>query len=242
MTKTITLKFPQWQGGGNPNYAFGADLLEWLIPKNDAIPIFEVLVNRNSDIKLKVENGVLGESVLLHQLQETRDILKKEKPDKLIILGGDCSIAQEPFDYLHGIYGEKLGIIWLDAHPDISSPESMEHYHAMVLAELLGEGAESFADQVQHPFSTKQILFAGLQESLPHEESFIERHQIERISPESLFENSDKIIEWINKNGFEKVAIHFDLDVLNPKYFRSILPAKPYLEDFPAAIGNLTLA
>lgn len=32
------------------------------------------------------------------------------------------------------------------------------------------------------------------------------------------------------------------MDVLTPKDFRSILPAEPYLEDFPAAIGEMTLA
>lgn len=33
--KTVRLLMPQWQGGNNPNYSFGAELLAWLAPNND---------------------------------------------------------------------------------------------------------------------------------------------------------------------------------------------------------------
>ncbi len=36
--KTIRLLMPQWQGGDNPNYSFGAELLAWLAPDNDQTP------------------------------------------------------------------------------------------------------------------------------------------------------------------------------------------------------------
>ncbi len=31
--KTVRLLMPQWQGGNNPHYSFGAELLAWLAPK-----------------------------------------------------------------------------------------------------------------------------------------------------------------------------------------------------------------
>lgn len=241
MTKTIRLTFPQWQGGNLTNYATGAEVLEWLVPKNDTIPSFEVPVVRNFSEKLAEEDGVLAQSDLLLQLHAIRSILDVEQPDKLIILGGDCSIDQEPFDYLHGKYGKKLGVIWLDAHPDISSPKDFNQYNTMVLSNLLGEGAPILEKEVRNPLSSNQVIYAGLQKLLPHEEEFVTRHNIERISPEELFENSNRLVEWIQKNGFEKVAIHFDVDVLDPKDFRMILPAMPHMTDFPAEVGALSL-
>ncbi len=46
-----------------------------------------------------------------------------------------------PFDYLHGIY-KKTGIIWIDAHPDVSTiNDGYPMAHAMVLGSLMGGGA-----------------------------------------------------------------------------------------------------
>ena len=44
----------------------------------------------------------------------------KKTATHIIIFWGDCSFFQTPFDYLKGKYGKNLGIIWLDAHPDVS--------------------------------------------------------------------------------------------------------------------------
>ena len=35
------------------------------------------------------------------------------------------------------------------------------------------------------------------------------------------------MLDWIEANGIEHVAIHFDLDVLDPRNFRSVLFARP---------------
>lgn len=45
------------------------------------------------------------------------------------------------------------------------------------------------------------------------------------------------------QNGIKHVAVHWDLDVLDPDDFKSILPAEPYLDrsQFGAAIGSMTL-
>ena len=70
-----------------------------------------------------MQNGIYEESTLLNQLQCAYNILQTKNPDRVITIGGDCSISQPAFDFLHGKYPEKTCIIWLDAHPDISSPE-----------------------------------------------------------------------------------------------------------------------
>ncbi|HSE39672.1 MAG TPA: arginase [Acidobacteriota bacterium] len=66
-----------------------------------------------------------------------------------VILGGDHSIAIGSAAGVAAYYkkrNERIGIIWLDAHTDINTPESTPsgNVHGMPLAALLGHGAPEF--------------------------------------------------------------------------------------------------
>ena len=244
MSKTLRLVFPQWQGGNNPNYVFGSELLSHIVPQSNKAETIRVAVEKDFSQELPLENGVIGESGLLEQLAEAERILAEKAPEKVITLGGDCSISQAPFDYLHGRYPESLGILWLDAHSDMSTIKDSTRGHMMVLGNLLGHGAPQFAEKVQHPFKVEQVMLAGLKyEELRPCDHQVDDLKMNYLTPAELAEDSQLLIEWINQNQFKQLAIHFDLDVLSPQDFRSINPGKPYLdlEKFPAPIGTMTL-
>ena len=116
MSKTLRLVFPQWQGGNNPNYLFGSELLRHIVPQSNKAETIQITVDENTSKELLLENGVIGGNSLLKQLSEASRVLTEKQPEKVITLGGDCSISQAPFDYLHGKYSNSLGILWLDAH------------------------------------------------------------------------------------------------------------------------------
>ncbi|MBU5584576.1 arginase family protein, partial [Enterococcus sp. S181_ASV_20] len=84
--------------------------------------------------------GVIGGNSLLKLLSEAAKVLTEKQPEKVITLGGDCSISQAPFDYLHGKYPNSLGILWLDAHSDMSTINDSQKGHMHVLGNLLGHG------------------------------------------------------------------------------------------------------
>lgn len=244
MSKTLRLVFPQWQGGNNPNYVFGSELLSHIVPQSNKAETIRVAVEKDFSQELPLENGVIGESGLLEQLAEAERILVEKAPEKVITLGGDCSISQAPFDYLHGRYPESLGILWLDAHSDMSTIKDSTRGHMMVLGNLLGHGAPQFAEKVQYPFKVEQVMLAGLKyEELRPCDHQVDDLKMNYLTPAELAEDSQLLIEWINQNQFKQLAIHFDLDVLSPQDFRSINPGKPYLdlEKFPAPIGTMTL-
>lgn len=244
MSKTLRLVFPQWQGGNNPNYVFGSELLSHIVPQSNKAETIRVTVEKDFSQELPLENGVIGESGLLKQLAEAERILAEKAPEKVITLGGDCSISQAPFDYLHGRYSESLGILWLDAHSDMSTIKDSTRGHMMVLGNLLGHGAPQFSEKVQHPFKVEQIMLAGLKyEELRPCDHQVDDLKMNYLTPAELAEDSQLLIEWINQNQFKQLAIHFDLDVLSPQDFRSINPGKPNLdlEKFPAPIGTMTL-
>ncbi|MGG5318175.1 arginase family protein [Enterococcus sp. AZ072] len=240
MSKTIRLKIPQWQGGNNPTYSLGSELLSWLAPKNENQKEITVPIP-SYDKPLEQENGVTGQSIVLENVRSTAEIINQEQPDKIITLGGDCLVSQAPFDYLHGQYGDRLGIIWIDAHPDISTPDVFVNEHAMVLGNLLGQGDPVLAQQVQHPFTAQSVLYVGLQEPTADEKILLEELSLEykvqtdhRISPE-------EIQEWLKCQQFDKVVVHFDLDVLDPNEFRSLYFSEPGRASFPSEAGKMTL-
>jgi arginase len=68
-----------------------------------------------------------------------------------LILGGDHSIAIGTFSAIASHFakkGEEIGLIWLDAHADINTPETSRsgNIHGMPLAALLGYGDEDLVN------------------------------------------------------------------------------------------------
>lgn len=240
MNTTLRLKVPQWQGGNNPAYSIGSDLLSFLVPKNLEQKDLTVPVPQYEQPLVK-ENGVTAQSIVAEIVTNTMALIEEESPDKIITLGGDCLVSQAPFDYLHGKYGERLGIIWLDAHPDISTPDIFFNEHAMVLGNLLNDGDPVLAAKVQHPFVASDVLYVGLQEPSADEKLILQRLGIDYKVQAQACLKPDEIKEWLEKNQFTKVVVHFDLDVLAPNEFRSIYFAEPGVTDYSAAAGKMTL-
>jgi arginase len=68
-----------------------------------------------------------------------------------VILGGDHSVAAGSVSGVaefHRRKGQKIGLIWIDAHSDINTPETSPsgNVHGMPLAALLGLGPRELSD------------------------------------------------------------------------------------------------
>lgn len=225
MTKTLRLLIPQWQGGNNPAYFLGAHLLNWLAPNTNDIQ--EEVPVALIEEGLEVEKGIFARRTLLKQLHDTSDILKKHNPDRVVVFGGDCGVELAPIAYLNNKYDGDVAILWIDAHPDVNSPEHFENHHAHVLANLLGIGDSEFVSTVPKLINPKNILYVGLNEWQPSEKKVMEQLDLSVVSPEDLVEDSSSVLKWLETVNPAKVIIHFDLDVLDLREFRSILIANP---------------
>ncbi len=225
-SKTLRLFFPQWQGGNNPPYHFGAQLLEWLAPVHDG-PREEVTVALPDDAPLPLEDGIVGRSALFEQYLEARRLIDRHQPDRLVVLGGDCLVDLAPFAYLNERYDGELAVLWVDAHPDVMTPADYGHAHAHVLGNLLGQGDRQFADGVQRPLKPSHVMYAGLRETSAGEADFIRRFGLQAAGPEALATSSQPVLDWFRSTGARHLAIHLDLDVLDPGQFRALLFANP---------------
>ncbi|GIP44695.1 hypothetical protein J45TS6_31540 [Paenibacillus sp. J45TS6] len=174
MTKTIRLIAPDWQGGNKQAYYFGAELLSWLAPNHNSQKEITLDIEKPKNEVLEKENGVVAQSIVKQNVSMAAEVLKSELPDKIITFGGNCLVSQAPFDYLHGKYGKDLGVIWIDSHPDVSTPKEHHHEHAMVLGNLLGAGDPELSKIVEFPFDSDQFLYVGLQKPLDVEVELLE--------------------------------------------------------------------
>ncbi|MHB9588469.1 arginase family protein [Enterobacter mori] len=139
-----------------------------------------------------------------------------------------------------------MGVLWIDSHPDVKTPRDFTNGHTMVLGNLLGGGDPEFASKVKTPVAPSRVMYAGLiEEGLTEQESsVISDLGLQIARPEELYENSDRITRWIKEQNICKLAVHLDLDVLNPDVFRSLLFAEPEPEfDWQAVypVGKLNL-
>lgn len=203
-------------------------MLEWLVPDSSDKSI-EVPIDPPDGREVISEGGVHHRSALLRQLKSAEAIIREESPDRIVVLGGDCLVDQAPFSYLNEKYGGELGVLWLDAHPDIKTTGEYPNAHTMVLGNLLGEGDAEFSAHVKMPIKPTHIMFGGLRsDGLTGQEADVIRRRNLRVSGAyELNTSSSSVIEWIRENNIQYLAIHFDLDVLDPAKFRSTFFAEP---------------
>ncbi len=241
MKKTLRLKMAQWQGGNLPEYYLGPQILSFLAPKNDNTIEREVLIQKPDGNPLKKEDGLVARSILMDNIAAANRVLDEEQPDRIVVFGGDCLVSQAPFAYLNKKYNGKLGVLWLDAHPDLSNTDMYYHGHAMVLGNLMGAGDKGLGSTVEVKIKPEKVMYGGLMETTPEEAQWIEKLDLRHCGPEALKENSDLIIGWIKQNNIEHLAVHLDLDVMDVTCFRSLMFSKPEPDhwEIPAPSGKM---
>ena len=162
---------------------------------------------------------ILDKEVILKQTQSAIQYITEANPTKILTLGGECSVSVAPFSYLAGKYGEDLALLWLDAHPDIGlSFDTYQGYHAMAVTHLLGLGDKEILNLLPASFNVKNILIAGLHSD---EAKFYAKRigqlNLQTLNAKRIKKDKTSILESLKNTKATKIAIHLDLDVLDPK-------------------------
>ncbi len=226
--KTIRLLYPDYVSGGLDTYYFGANLMAHILPENENQPLIRVNILPPAGGERAVTDGIYGKEEVLHGIQDAMRKIEAEDPDRIITIGGNCIVSQASFDYLHGKY-EDVGIIWIDAHPDVSTTEDgYPNAHAMVLGSLLGYGDAALTDLMRYPkFRPEEILYVGLQELHDYQKKFLDDQNVNyKIQTEEFVSDQD-IRAFAGR--FKHILVHFDVDVLDEKFFHSTYFANPEL-------------
>lgn len=228
--KTIRLVYPQWQGGdiarwitevndpeeASRGYVLGAQLLNFLAPDNGqetlTVPVSTEITER------KVQDGVLDRDIIATQTHAALAMLDVSAPDRIVTLGGECSVSVAPFTWLARRYKDDVALIWIDAHPDITLPgDSYAGYHAMAVTACMGKGDEKIVRELPAAFDASRILLVGLRNWERDEiKARQQEYGIRHLTPQEVAGDSEAVRQWLRACGASKVVIHFDMDVLDP--------------------------
>lgn len=235
--KTIRMIYPQWQGASisawipevkNPDdasrgYYLGAQLLDFLAPKNPQQKTITVPVSQEVGDRTPVE-GVIDRDVIAKQTKTAVAMLDVEQPERIITLGGECSVSVVPFTWLAKKYEGDVAVLWIDAHPDITLPGDVyPAYHAMAVTAMLGKGNKKILSELPAQIPANRILLVGLRDW--ERQQIFDRQKelgLKHVGVEDVQQSSEKILSWIKATGAKHVLIHFDMDVLDPA---EIIPA-----------------
>lgn len=238
--KTIRLLYPDYLSGGLETYYFGANLLSHILPSNENQPLLKVELAPPDGKERSVTDGIYAKQEVIAGIRTAMQVIEAAKPDKIITIGGNCIVSQAPFDYLHGIY-DNMGIIWVDAHPDVSTAsDGYPNAHAMVLGSLMGHGDASLSDLMKNrKFNADEIMYIGLQELHNYQENFLNEMNVDYNVQTEKFVSDKKIKGFISR--FDHMLIHLDIDVLDAGLFHSTYFANKELVGDGSGSGRMTM-
>lgn len=139
-----------------------------------------------------------------------------------VCLGGDHSLA---IGSLAGAAAcvERVGCVWLDAHPDANTPETSPsgNVHGMPLAIVLGHGPSILVD-VGSPGPTvayENVSLLGARDIDPGELDFVRQHDIQMFTVYDVLEQGlapvvDQVLARCTTNT-DGLHVSLDLDVLH---------------------------
>jgi arginase len=141
-----------------------------------------------------------------------------------LVLGGDHAIAMGTLAGLAAAAGLPGGVIWIDAHGDLNTPETSPsgNVHGMPLAAALGRSSAWFAhDRLTLPaIDPSRVALVGIRSLDPAERVFLREADIRVFTMSDI----DRIgIEHAMREALDRVAgpgfvhVSLDLDSLDPE-------------------------
>ncbi|MEV5568962.1 arginase family protein [Spirillospora sp. NPDC052269] len=188
------VEVPQWQGSSSPtapDLVEGAARIARLITGDERAS--SVAASLPGPEHVKVTCG----ATLAETASRVRDVLPAE--GLTVTVGGDCGVELEPIAAAVRRFGERLVVVWFDAHGDLNTPESSPSgaFHGMVLRTLLGEGPDELVPPL--PLLPSQVALSGVRAMDPAERDYIQSNPFGDLA--SLPEDA-------------VLYLHLDLDVL----------------------------
>ena len=226
----LRLIWPQWQGGGTPSvrqfasefpldvarrgYAVGSAVLEAVLPPHDGPTVTAPV--RMTDEGLAERDGMEAKSIVIEQLARALEVIRRHNPARIATIGGECSVSVAPFSALADRYGDDLGIIWIDSHPDVGTGDSeYPGYHAMAVSALTGHGDPDVQALLPATIPADRVALVGLHSWTDDDYPHLAEWGLVSFSPDQLRDSSTLLLDWLAGTGCSRAAVHFDVDTVD---------------------------
>ncbi|WP_157250797.1 arginase family protein [Nonomuraea typhae] len=212
---TTVLCVPQWQGSASGKAALlapGAHRTAELVRAGTVVTV------PVADGGTGIVDGVRARDALAANLKLTGEALA-EIDDFVITVGGDCGVDIAPIAAARRRYGDRLTVLWIDAHPDVYGPGELTSgaFHGMVVRTLLGDGPALLTPAPT--LTPEQVVLAGVRAGGAGERDYLRKTGLRVHGPDHLERAFDGL------SG--PVYVHVDLDVLEPAEFGSVCYPEP---------------
>jgi len=146
-----------------------------------------------------------------------------------ITVGGDCGAALPGVAHAARRSNGELAVLWLDAHPDLNTPDSSPSggFGGMTLRHIAGDGADGLALEGESRVAPQRLVLGGVRAIDAEEHRFIEEHGIDVLTVEDLSDPS-VVIASLEATGASRVFVHVDLDVLDPSALAGLSYPMPF--------------
>jgi arginase len=117
----------------------------------------------------------------------------------------------------------KIGMLWLDAHPDFNTPETTRSgsLGGMPVAVATGRALQVMRldAKLDPPLPDRHIVMGGVRLTDPLEQYLLDTSMIEQLSVDDLRNLTPAVIAQLDRLDrlTDKIYIHIDMDVLDPK-------------------------
>lgn len=214
---------PMHFGVGDKGLTYSLDYLNDYCKDLDITMLPEITMPEQDLPKLKNLNSVVA---TCEQIAEEGHAALKRGETPLFIAGDHSSVmgtisASSAF---HQELGKELGLIWIDAHPDINTDATTEtgNIHGMPVAALLGMGEKKLTSILTADVKLKpeNIVMLGLRDIDPPELEFLKQLNIKYYTWDSIKEiGLEKCVaeSIAYLSHLKSVHISFDIDAMDPE-------------------------
>ncbi len=169
----------------------------------------------------------------LEEIAETckglADMVKKTLDEELVplVLGGDHSIAVGTAAGVAAHYNKKskrVGLIWLDAHGDMNTPESSPsgNVHGMPLASIMGYGPSELTELAGHKpmVDPRSVVLVGIRELDSKEKRLVKESGVHIFTMRDIDERGmrEVMAEALRFaiDDTAGIAVSLDMDFVDP--------------------------
>ena len=117
----------------------------------------------------------------------------------------------------------RIGMLWLDAHPDLNTPETTRSgsLGGMPVAVATGRALHRLRLDagLDPPIADRYIVMGGVRLTDPLEQHLLDESFIEQLSVDDLRAASPSVFAQLDRLSrlTDKIYVHIDMDVLDPK-------------------------
>ena len=117
----------------------------------------------------------------------------------------------------------KIGMLWLDAHPDFNTPETTRSgsLGGMPVAVATGRALHRLRldAHLNPPLEDAQVVMGGVRLTDPLEQELLDSSAIEQLTVDDLRRATPAVFAQLDRLSrlTDKIYVHIDLDVLDPR-------------------------